>query len=217
MLVAKSDYYGQIFSGPEVQKLHDEAQDWVLAHGFRCPSCGTRVRYTESSADQPFEYFHHTDGSSDCFDIDSVSDPHRTATEMTLKATHNRVRAVTGRPVEIDDERWVGIRSNFVVADIRVTSPIQVAVEVYYRSERLALGRKLDTMFENDYRTFLVFHTDGRHDVDRVQRYIRRVAPLRIGRFNPQSLEVTLGDLFSEQKFELDAASRDKLPNYIAR
>ncbi|QKY22283.1 hypothetical protein B4589_017995 (plasmid) [Halolamina sp. CBA1230] len=169
------------------------------------------------AADQPFEYFRHTDGSSDCFHSDSVSDSHRIAMEVTLKALHNRIRAVTGKPVEIDDERWVGIRPNFVVADIRVTSPLQVAAEVYYRSERLALGRKLDTMFENDYRTFLVFHTDGRHDVDRVQRYIRRVAPLRIGRFNPESLEVTLGDLFSEQKFELNAASRDVLPNYIAR
>lgn len=217
MLVAKSDCYSQIYAGPEVQRLNDETHDWMLTQGFTCPSCGRRVRYNDASTDQPFEYFHHSDGSPDCFEIDSVSHSHRLATEITLKATHNKVRAVTGRPVDIDAERWVGTRPNFVVADIRVTSPLQVAAEVYYRSERLSLGRKLQTMYENDYRTFLVFHTEGRHEIDRIQRYIRRVSPLRIGRFCPESLQVTLGDLFSEQKFELNAATRDRLPNYIAR
>jgi rubredoxin len=217
MLVAKSDYNGRVFAGPDVQNLNAETRNKALTEGFTCPSCEKPVRYTDASADQPFEYFQHTDGSPDCFDIESVSDSHRLATESTLKELHNRVRAVTGKPVEIDDERWVGIRPNFIIADIRVTSPLQVAAEVYYKSERLALGRKLDTMFENDYRTFLVFHTNGRHDVNRVQRYIQRVASLRIGRFTPESLEVTLGDLFTEQEFKLSSANRDRLPNYIAR
>lgn len=217
MLVAKSNFHGQVFAGPDVQRLDAESQNRVLTKGFTCPSCGKPVRYIGASADQPFEYFQHTDGSPDCFDIDSVSDSHRLATESTLKALHNRVREVTRKQVEIDVERWIGVHPNFIIADIRVTSPLQVAAEVYYKSERLALGRKLDTMFENDYRTFLVFHTKGRHDVDRVQRYIRRVAPLRIGRFNPESLDVRLGDLFSKQRIELTSANRDRLPNYIAR
>lgn len=217
MLVAKSDRLGRIYSGPDIREWNAERHHSVFPADFTCPSCGKQVSYTDAPADQPFEYFQHTDGSADCFGSESVSDSHRVATEITLKALHNRIRAVTGKPVEIDDERWVGARPNFIVADIRVTSPLQVAAEVYYRSERLALGRKLATMFENGYRTYLVFHTEGLHDVDRVERYIRRVAPLRVGRFNPESLEVTLGDLFSEQQFKLSSANRNQLPNYIAR
>lgn len=217
MLVAKSDRLGRIYSGPEIRRLNGEIHHDVFIHDFTCPSCEKSVIYNEVPEDQPFEYFQHADGSQDCFETDSVSDPHRVAAEITLKALHNRISEVTGKPVEIDHERWVGVRPNFIITDIRVTSPLQVAAEVYYKAERLALGRKLDTMFENNYRTYLVFRTDGCHDVDRVERYIRRVAPLRVGRFNPETLEVTLGDLVSEQQIELTQTNRELLPDYIIR
>lgn len=217
MLVAKSDRLGRIYSGPEIGRLNDEIHHSVFTQDLSCPVCGKRINYNDVPTDRPFEYFQHADGSPDCFETDSVSDAHRIATEITLKALHNRIREVTGEPVEIDVERWVGVRSNFIITDIRVTSPLQVAAEVYYKAGRLALGRKLDTMFENDYRTYLVFHTDGCHDVDRVERYIRRVAPLRVGRFHSETLEVTLGDLFSEQQIELTQTNRDLLPDYIIR
>jgi hypothetical protein len=146
-----------------------------------------------------------------------VSDEHRVATEVTLKVLHNRIREVTGEPVEIDVERWIGIRENFIIADIRVTSPLQVAAEVYYKAARFALGRKLNTMFENGYRTYLVFHRDGRHDVDQIERHLQQVAPLRVGRFDHRTLDLTLGDLFTRDQFNLTASNRELLPNHIAR
>lgn len=217
MLVAKSDDLGRILSGTEIQPLNNENHHTVVTQDFRCPICEKRVVYNDSPSNRTGDYFRHVDGTPDCFKTNSVSDGHRVATEITLKALHNRIKEVTGEPVEIDVERWIGIREKFVIADVRVTSPLQVAAEVYYKAERLALGRKLNTMFANDYRAYLIFHRDGCHDVDRVERYIRRVAPLRVGRFNPETLELTLGDLFSKQQIELSSAKRDQLPNYIAR
>lgn len=216
MLVAHIDRLGRIYSGPEIQGLEAETNLCTHAHGYTCPSCGKSVIYNDASTDQPFEYFEHADGSTDCFETSSVSDAHRVATEITLKALYNRIREVTGETVEIDVERWIGVREDFVIADVRVTSPVQVAAEIYYKSARLALGRKLNTMFKNGYQTYLIIHRDGCHDADRIERYIRRVAPLHVGRFNPTTLKVNLGDLFSDQKFELNSANREQLPNYIA-
>lgn len=216
MLVAKSDNLGRIFSGAEIRPLNNENHHTVFTQDFTCPICEKRVIYNDSPSNRTSDYFRHADGSADCFQTSSVSDEHRVATEITLKALHNRIREVTGEPVDIDVERWIGIRENFVIADVRVTSPLQVAAEVYYKAERLALGRKLNTMFANDYRTYLIFHRGGCHDVDRVERYIRRIAPLRVGRFNPETLELTLGNLFSEQQIKLTSANRNQLPNYIA-
>jgi hypothetical protein len=42
------------------------------------------------------------------------------------------------------------------------------------------------------------------------------VAPLSVGRFDPENLEVTLGDLFTEQQIDLNRQARDRLPKYIA-
>lgn len=215
MLVAKSDNLRRFVLGPEVQETKQHHK--VFSQEFKCPICEKRVNYTEAPSDRPFGYFRHTDGSEDCFRTNSVSDEHRVATEVTLKVLHNRIREVTGEPVEIDVERWIGIREDFIIADIRVTAPLQVAAEVYYKADRLALGRKLNTMFRNGYRTYIIFHRDGSHNLDRIEQYIRRIAPLCIGRFNPETLELTLGDLFSKQQIEFSSANRDRLPDYIAR
>ena len=172
--------------------------------------------YQNSSLDRPFAYFVHSDGSTDCFETASTSDEHRLALELTVKALHNRISEVTGESVEIDAERWIGIRENFVIADVRVTSPLRVAAEVFYKCEHLALGRRLKTMFANGYRTYLIFHTNGKHDPYQVERYIQRVAPLGVGRFDAGTLEVTLGDLFSNQQIKMTQFNRDQLPDYIA-
>lgn len=216
MLVAKSENLGRVFSGPEVQTLIDENHHTVFTQGFTCPSCGREVLCVEDPSDQQDDYFVHADGSVDCFHSDSTSDEHRVAIEITLKELHNRIREVTGKPVAIDAERWIGERHDFVTTDVRVTSPLQVAVEVFYKADRLALGRRLETMFANGYNTYLIFRMDGCHEVDRIERYIRRVAPLSVGRFEPATLELAFGDLFSEQQIDLNAANRDLLPNYIA-
>jgi len=216
MLVAKSEQLGRIVSGPEVCSLTSKNHHSILTEGFACPICEKRVVYHQDSFDQTNEYFRHIDGSSDCFRTESASDEHRIATEVTLKRLYNRIKEVTGEPVEIDVEKWIGIRRKFIIVDIRVSSPLRVAAEVYYKADHLALGRKLNTMFANNYQAYLIFHRDGRHNIDKVERHIRRIAPLSVGRFNPENLELKLGDIFSEQQINLSRSHRKRLPNYIA-
>jgi hypothetical protein len=216
MIIAKSEKLDHIFTGPELRTgVQDRGS--LFLENLTCPVCGKDLVYSDSSIETPFEFFHHSDGSSDCFETDSTSDEHRLMAEVTMKSLHNRIREVSGEPVEIDIEKWVGIRNNFVIADVRVVSPIQVAAELFYKSETLSLGRRFDTLFSNNYRAYLIFHRDGLHDVNRVERYLRQVAPLRVGRFDHQTLDLTLGDLFTSDRFNLTASNREGLPNYIVR
>jgi hypothetical protein len=216
MIVAMSDKFGRIFSGPEIESYLRGNLFNEFHEGFSCPICGKDVTYHPYSIGGTPDYFVHTDRSSDCFQSDSVSDDHRLATEFTVKSLYNWIRELTGKPVEIDVEKWIGVRENFIITDVRVSSPIRIAAEIFYRVQPLSLWRRLDTMFANSYRTYLVFHLGGCHDVDRIEQHLQKVAPLQLGRFNPKTLEVTLGDVFSKEQISLDKHSRELLPNYIA-
>ncbi len=217
MFVAKSEKSQFVVMGSELQPQCNNVPNHALGQELVCPVCSQEVKYQASSPDQPFNYFTHADGSSDCFESEAMSDEHRLAVEVATKVLHNRLRTVSGETVEIDVEKWIGSRPNFVITDIRITYPIRVAAEVFYMSERLGLRRRLKTMFDNNYRTYLIFHSSGRYDVNRVEQYVQKVAQLDVGRFNPATLELTLGDLISEQQLDLTHFSCASIPNYIYR
>lgn len=216
MLVAKSDELDHIFTGPEIGPQVQDNGHAVFDDELKCPICGSSVTYRDVSLDRPFEYFTHVDGRSDCFETESTSDEHRLAMEVTVKVLHNRISEVTGEPVKIDVERWIGIPDRFVIADVRITSPLRVAAEIFYKADSLALGRRFKTMFENGYRAYLIFHREGKYCADEIERYIQRVAPLRVGRFDPETLEMTEGDLFSKQHISLIQSNRARFPDFIA-
>ncbi|WP_226483094.1 hypothetical protein [Natrinema amylolyticum] len=215
MFVAKRNDINHIYTGKEIQTLISESYYPGLEYNFSCPICNREVEYNGLSTDYLFEFFVHKDGSPDCFAAESVSGGHQIAVEITVKTLHNRINEVTGKQVEINVEKWIGTQPNFVIADVRITSPVQIAAEIYYKASKLALYRRLRRMFSNGYRTYLIFHTGGRHDVDRVEQYVQRVAPLKIGRFNPATLELTLGELFTEEQVNLNQYNYDSLPDYI--
>jgi len=216
MIISKNKKRGRIFTGPEIRnRLRNTGYD-LTNENHSCPTCGKQLTFNDGPVDEPFDYFSHTDGSTDCFKTASTSDDHRLMIEATIKLLHNRISEVTGEPVEIDAERWIGIREDFVITDVLVTNPVRIAVELFYRTETLGLGRRLNTMFTNNYQTYLVFHRDGRHNIDKIEHHLQQIAPLNVGRFDPDTLELTLGDLFTEDQFDLTESSREKLPNYIS-
>ena len=181
---------------------------------FSCPICKRRI-VTNNETNNLIEYFVHEDGSPDCFENEVVSVQHRIAVEVTVKTLYNRLREVTGEPVRIDVENWIGTPSDFVIADICVASPIKVAAEVFYQSGSLGLRRRLGTMFRHDYRTYLIFHTDSRLNPQQVEEHLQPIAPLTVGRFNPMTLEVFLGDLFAPDQIDLRLFYEEELPRYL--
>jgi len=215
MFIARSEDLDHIFTGVEIQSQVDEPNHSTFKQGFRCPICGQNVTYSHSSLNRPFEYFTHVNNREDCFSDDSMSDEHRLAEEITVKTLYNRLEEVTGVQPEIDVEKRIGTSSDFVITDVRVRSPLRITAEVFYKSERLGLKRRLTTLFKHNYQTYLIFHTDGKHDVDRIEQTIKCISPLRIGRFHPEILDLSLGDLFNERQIDLHSPDKDSLPNYI--
>lgn len=215
MFVAEAHDLHRVYSGSEIQTQinngHGKASKWQLV----CPICGGNVVYNSSSINRPFEYFTHSDGSTDCFSGKSISDGHRIAVEVAVKTIYNRIHEVTGEPVTINVEKWIGSQHDFVIADIRVTEPLKIAVEVFHKSTRLGIYRRFQTMFDNEYRVYLVFHTRGQHNADQVEHHIQRIAPLRVGRFHPHTMELSLGDLFTKEEFEVTPSTRERLPMYM--
>lgn len=184
----------------------------VVQSDLLCPICGKDVVYNHAS-EHLLDSFHHANGSPDCFQSDAASDEHRLAVEVAVEAIYNRLTEVTGEPVDIDIERQIGSPSNFIIADVRVSSPLQIAAEIFYKVGDLALRRRLNTLSAHDYRTFLIFHSDGTHDIDRIDRHLQRISPLNPGRFDADMMDIVLGDLFSWE--HLDFTADVEVPNYI--
>jgi hypothetical protein len=184
----------------------------VVQSDLLCPVCEEDVVFNRTSK-HALDAFNHADGSTDCFQSDKESNEHRLAVEVAVETIYNRLTEVTGEPVDIDIERQIGPRSNFVITDIRVASPLRIAAEIFYRTDDLGLRRRINTLSAHGYRTFLIFHSNGTHDLDRINKYLRKMASLDPGHFNPGTMELVLGDLFSRGHLDFSVAS--EVPRYI--
>ena len=184
----------------------------IVQSDLSCPLCDEDVVYNHAS-EHPLDAFVHTDGSPDCFQSDKASDEHRLAVEVAVEAIYNRLTEVTGKPVNIDIERHIGTPSKFVIADIRVSSPLQITAEIFYKVGDLALRRRLNTLSAHDYRSFLIFHSDGTHDPDRIRRHLGKMSPLNPGHFDAETRNIVLGDLFSRDHLDYSLAA--EVPRYI--
>ena len=210
MFVAKDRFHHRIVLGTEIV----ENPQYLCKRDLYCPICDKEFRYNRS-AKHPFDYFTHRDGTPDCTATNSATEGHRLPVEIALKMIHNRIKEVTGKRVDIDVERRIGTERNFKIADIRVTYPLKIAAEIYFGASELELSRRLRTMFSNGYRAYVIFNIDGRYDVAEVEQDIQRVAPLRVGRFDPSKMELSLGDLFDRNQISFDESARKQLPDYL--
>ena len=210
MFVAKDRFHHCIALGTEIE----ENPHYTSRKDLSCPICDKQLTYNRS-AQHPFDYFAHRDETPDCTATNSATEGHRLPVEIAIKMIHNRIREVTGKRVDIDVERRIGTKRNFKITDIRVTHPLKIAAEVYFQASELELLRRLQTMFSNGYRAYVIFNIDGRYNVSKVERDIQRTAPLRVGRFDPTTMELSLGDLFDRSRILSDESDREQLPNYL--
>lgn len=213
MFIARHARSNRAITGPDV------TNDFELApsHRYECVTCGRVVEYTPAPLGRPFEFFRHADGSEDCFAAETPSDEHRLATEAAVKEVYNAATGSSYRDVNIDVERWVGERSDFVITDIRMTEPTSVAVEVIYECSRLALRRRFQTLFENGYYVYLICHTGGRYDPEVLEEELEKVAghPIDVGRFDPKTMDVSLGSTLFQRLIDFDDANVEALPKYL--
>lgn len=189
-------------------ELHDNESQPGSRTNYRCLFCDSILEYMDSS--RQFGYFTHAKDKS-CINDGNVSDAHRLAQEVVAKEIVNRL-PIDHDLIEIDLERHIGVESTFVITDVRVTEPVQLAVEVMYLSAGLNLQHRLQTLFAQKYVGMVIVVTDGLMSPRRIDRHLRKVCDIHVGRFDPRTKELQFGSVMTPNQVDLDSASWDRVP-----
>lgn len=211
MFVAHDTQTDDAVVGSELSN-HSQRSQSDSGGRYRCLVCGSALRYQRVPDCSPFDYFSHTT-TTDCVNDGNMSGHHRLGQELVTKTIVNWLP----QPVEeitVDFESRIGSPSRFVISDIRMAAPIKLGVEIFYSASRLSLRRRLLTLFDEGYSVMLIFLTTGRLSAARVERHLQPQGIARIGRVNPDSLDVTLGSIISPDT--LDPSTLESVPAYIA-
>jgi hypothetical protein len=130
---------------------------------------------------------------------------------MTL---YNRLPIVDAPP-EIGIERRIGSESDFVIADVKASAPVQIAVEIVHHADA-NVQRRLETLFRHGYAGLFVFSETGDGSPERIERYLQRVGAAHIGRFDPRTLELQIGSLLRSETVDMISPTWERLPAYLA-
>ncbi|MFB6187802.1 MAG: hypothetical protein ABEI86_13175 [Halobacteriaceae archaeon] len=214
MLVAIDQFRGKAILGTEVdtESNKKESPEQPNSNRYRCLLCDSPLRYS-TDRDDIFGCFLHED-SQECVSAGNVSKNHRLAQEVVTQAIFNSFPEVY--PIQLDIEARIGGHSDFVVADVRMSEPYQIAAEIVYLSKYVSLRRRLRTLFSNNYRAVLVFVTTGRVSPNQAERHLRKLSPIQIGRFDPTTLDLTLGSVIDSNQLDPDNSRWDLLPEYLS-
>lgn len=180
---------------------------------FRCICCDNSLAYQGDSATTLLEWFVHEDGA--CVSDGNMSMAHRVGQELVAMALHNRL-LVAPDSINIDLERRIGAGSGFVIADVRVTEPSQLAVEVVHLSSELSLRRRLQTLFAQGYAAMIVVVTTGELTATRLERHLGKIGAIRVGRVNPQALKLEMGSVVTPKEVDLHSTRWDRVPAYLS-
>jgi len=177
---------------------------------YQCLLCGEQMEYAADNA-SALESFQHRHES--CINTGNVGAAHQLAQEVVAKTLYNWLPTVDQRP-EIDLERRVGTKRDFIIADVLVAEPIPIAVEIVHLAP-LNLRRRLQRLFTDGYSGLFVFLSNGRVSADRVEHHLDKLADLHVGRFDAQTLTLTFGSLVSPGDVPFDSPAWDQLPGYL--
>lgn len=181
---------------------------------YRCLFCNEPLTYIPDPDSGPFGYFVH-DTDETCLNDGNVSAHHRLGQEVVAKTVFNLLP--TGHDViEIDLERQIGVQSAFVIADVRVTMPVRLAVEVVYLSAGLDLQRRLRMLFAQGYVGMIVVVVNGLMSPRQVDRHLRKVGDIRAGKFDPWSLDLQFGSVVTPDRVNLDSPNWNNVPAYLS-
>ncbi|WP_158294333.1 hypothetical protein, partial [Halorubrum sp. SP9] len=80
----------------------------------------------------------------------------------------------------IDLEKRVGGDTEYIIADVRITDPIQLVVEVVYQASTNRLRDRLHRAFANDYGAMVVVVTNADISAARIERDLATVGAISV-------------------------------------
>lgn len=213
MFVAIDISRGEAVTGVDV-RTEESSPAPRTESAFRCLFCDEPLAYIPDPDSRPFGYFIH-DTHETCLNDGNVSAHHRLGQEVVAKTVFNLL-PTAHELIQIDLERQIGVKSTFVITDVRVTTPVRLAVEVVYLSAGLDLQRRLRMLFSQGYAGMIVVVTNGLMSPRRVDQHLGKVGNIRVGRFDPWTLELQFGSIMTPEQIDLDSPAWSRIPTYLA-
>lgn len=202
--------------GPEVDdRTEHENETMECSSRYRCLACNARLEYERNPEDGPFNYFTRITGNGDCINDGNVSLFHRLGQEIIVKTIFNWLPQ-SGETVHFEIEKRVGSPSNFVISDVIVSEPAQIAIEVVYLNNQICLQRRLKTLLTQGYSVMYIFLTNGQISPTQAEHHLQKIFSIQVGRFDPQSLDLRLGSVVSPENTDPDDLDWDSVPDYLS-
>lgn len=185
---------------------------------YQCLFCETQLDPTVPSPDDPLEAFTHANGT-DCLDNDNASTAHRIGEELIGRELCQWLHQwfeVPPQAIAIAAEKHVGTDVEWMVADVRVSHPVQLAVEVVYLSSALKLRERLQVLFEQEYSGMVAVVADGQVSPHRIERHLSTVGAIQVGEVDPDRLEASIGSVVTPDRVDLSPDAWQSVPAFLA-
>lgn len=214
MLIAVDTLAETVVTGPAAS----QSRSPDASRSYQCLFCETPLNHTGATDSDPLAHFEHANGV-DCLHNEGASSTHRLGEELIsrqLCVWLDRWFAVSPQEIQIAAEKHVGTSSNWVVADIRVSHPVQIVVEVVYLSSALNLRERLKRVFNQNYNGMVVVVADRNVSPTRIERHLTQVGSIHVGRIDPDRLEATVGSVVTPETVDLSPSAWSSVPEYLA-
>lgn len=182
------------------------------ASRYRCLFCDAPLAATTDSQ-TPGAFGHVT--TEPCQTLGNVSKFHRLGQELVSAQLCNWL-PVAPRTIAIALEKRVGSDTEFIVADVRITDPVRLVVEVVYQASTNRLRDRLQRAFADEYGAMVVVLTNADVSAARIERDLAAVGAVSVGRVNPFETRVTIGSVITPDQIELAPAAWEAVPTYLA-
>lgn len=215
MIIALDQVQDEAVLGPEIAEETpvSESNKSEASARYNCLLCGSDLSLHPDPDDQ-LSYFVH-DNIGDCVNDGNTSSEHRLAQEVICKPIYNSFPEAY-HPIQLDIESRIGDHSDFLVADIQMSEPFPVVIEIINLNQQISLRRRLKTLFANDYRVMLIVVTTGQVSRERIEHHLKKISSIHVGQFDPNSLALELGSLITPSHIDPDDARWDLLPAYLS-
>ena len=184
---------------------------------YECLFCETPL-VADTAADDPLAAFFHANGT-DCLHNDNASRAHRIGEELISRELCQWLYhwfGLSPREITIAAEKHVGTDATWMIADVRVSDPIQLAVEVVYLSSALNLRERLELLFEQEYTGMVVVVADGEVSPMRIERHLSSVGTIQVGTVDPDRLEASIGSVLTPDHVDLSPDAWQPVPAFLA-
>jgi hypothetical protein len=208
MLVAINPTTDRVVAGPEWGHETDCAE-----RGYQCLFCGEQLTYTPAAGDT-FDYFSHVSAPT-CLPDAGSSKHHRAGQELISQYICNTL-PLSPQAIAIAVEKHVGPPSGYRIADVLITHPIRLVIEVVYKTSAVHLRDRLQTAFRDGYRGLVAVLDTADVSAARIEHHLSAVGSIKVARLDPVQRSVTIGSVIRPATVTLAPDAWESVPAYIA-